>query len=96
MATLKNVEEQIFAKEGFRVKLLPFEGKARALPAYEFEYMARSTWTVSEWQSARMQQYVALLRGVDILRADGERAKMTARLGKLRDGYFDAFCGGEG
>ncbi|MBV8491208.1 MAG: hypothetical protein JO199_11830 [Candidatus Eremiobacteraeota bacterium] len=92
MATIKTIEEQIFSKEGFRVKLLPFEGKAKSLPAYDYEYMASNRWTVADWQAQRMARYIAEIRAVEVYRGDGERAKTTLKLARLRDSYFDAFC----
>jgi hypothetical protein len=94
MATIKQVEDAIFKREGFRVKLTPLGLKA-ALPPYEHEYMCSNRWTVSEWQSVRLAPYVSLLRSAEVLRGDGKRSTTTMRLGNLRDTYFNAFCGDE-
>jgi hypothetical protein len=91
MATIKQVEEAIFNREGFRVTLTPL-GARTALPAYQHEYMCSNRWTVSEWQSVRLAPYVAYLRSAEVFRGDGKRSTTTMRLGALRDTYFKAFC----
>ena len=97
MPTLKQVEDQIFAREGFRVKLTPLDAKnnAKGLPAYDYEYMASNKWKVSEWQTVRLARYVPFARGVEVYRGDEKRAKPDMRLGNLRDTYFNAFCSDE-
>lgn len=95
MPSIKQVEQQIFEKEGFRVKLTALDPKTKSLPAYDYEYMAPNKWTLNDWQAARMARYIPFARSVEVFRGNGERAKTTARLGALRDGYFAEFCAGE-
>ena len=95
MASLKQVEQQIFAREGFRVELAPLDPKAKSFPPYEFAVMATNKWRVSDWKTQRLAQYVTLLRGVTVLRGDGKPVKTDLRIGHLRDTYFDAEYGSE-
>ena len=95
MATLQQVEEAIFQTEGFRVKLVPFEGVKGPLPAYDHTYMAPNKWKLSEWQSVRLAPYVPYIRSIEVLRGDEQRAKPDVRLGNLRDTYFAQFCSDE-
>ena len=74
MATRKQVEDAIFAREGFRVELEPFEGKKSPLPAYEFTAMAPQRWRISEWKNERLQPYRLLIKAVVVYRGDGTRA----------------------
>lgn len=93
MATRKQVEDAIFAREGFRVELEPFEGKKSPLPAYEFTAMAPQRWRISEWKNERLQPYRLLIKAVVVYRGDGTRAARDIQLGNLRDTYFEAECG---
>ncbi|MGZ3562429.1 MAG: hypothetical protein ACXVAS_11340 [Vulcanimicrobiaceae bacterium] len=94
MPNLKQVEEQIFAREGFRVRLTPLDEKAKpkSLPAYDYGYMASNKWKLSEWQMVRLARYIPFARSIEVYRGDGQRVKSDMRLGNLRDTYFDAFC----
>jgi hypothetical protein len=93
MATLRALEQQIFAKEGFRVALVPLDPKAKAFPAYEYSVMASNKWRISDWKTVRLAPYVTLLRGVSVYRGSGQEVRMDMRLGNLRDTYFDAEYG---
>ncbi|MDQ2866325.1 MAG: hypothetical protein M3R51_08870 [Candidatus Eremiobacteraeota bacterium] len=95
MATIKELEEAIFEREGFRVRIEPLEKKAKALPAYAFAYMAYSKWKISQWQTVRLAKYIPYLRSITVLRPDGKRAASGLQLGNLRDAYFKAFCADE-
>jgi hypothetical protein len=95
MPSIKQVEQQIFAKEGFRVTLTALDPKTKSLPAYDYEYMASNRWTLNDWQASRMARYVPYARSVEVFRGTGERAKTTTRLSALRDTYFAAFCAEE-
>ena len=93
MASIKHVEDQIFAKEGFRVKLTPLvDKKSISLPEYDYEYMASNKWKLTDWRMVRMQRYIPFVKGVDVFRGDGSKTASDMRLGNLRDTYFAAFC----
>lgn len=93
MATLKQLEEQIFQKEGFRVRFTPLNEKTKTYPAYEFEVMASNKWKLSDWRMERLEAYVPLMRSVEVFRGDGKLSKTDMRLGNLRDTYFEAAYG---
>jgi hypothetical protein len=93
MASLKHIEDAIFEKEGFRVKLTPLDGKkASALPPYDYQYMASNKWKLTDWRMVRMARYIPFLRSVDVFRGDGTKTVSDMRLGNLRDTYFAEFC----
>ncbi len=90
MATLEQIERQIFDREGFRVRLVPFANATR-FASYAFPVMASNAWRVSEWKTGRLAGYLAQIRSIDVLRGDGTRIRTDLRLGALRDSYFDAY-----
>ncbi len=93
MASIKQVEDAIFEKEGFRVKLTPLDGKKSvALPPYDYEYMALNKWKLTDWRMVRMARYIPFLKSMDIFRGDGTKTISDMRLGNLRDTYFNHFC----
>jgi hypothetical protein len=91
--TLAQVEEQILAVEGFRVRFEPLSPKTKSIPSYDFTTMAPQRWKISDWKNARLKAYVALLRGVTIARGDGTAVKGDLQLGSLRDSYYAAHYG---
>jgi hypothetical protein len=93
MPSLKQIEQQVFAREGFRVSLEPLDPKTKSYPAYEYSVMASNKWRISDWKTVRMAPYIALLRGLVAYRGDGKAVKTDMRLGNLRDTYFDAEYG---
>jgi len=93
VASLHDVETAIFEKEGFRVRLVPFEGRKAALPPYRFDYMASNKWKISDWKNARLAAYVPFIKTIEVFRGDGSTVKSDLRLGNLRDSYFDAYYG---
>ena len=95
MATIKQIEDAIFAREGFRVRIEPLEGKPKSLPAYDFPYMAYNKWKLTQWQTVRMARYVPFLRSVIVLRPDGRRTVSDMQIGNLRDAYFKDLCAEE-
>lgn len=95
MATKKQVEDAIFAREGFRVELELLEGKKGVLPAYAFTVMAPQRWKVSDWKNERLAPYRMLVKNAIVLRGDGTHAK-DLQLGKLRDTYYEAEYGTAG
>ena len=93
MASLKQIEDAIFAKEGFRVKFTALDGKKSvALPPYDYEYMASNKWKLTDWRMVRLERYIPFLKSVDIFRGDGSKTTTDMRLGNLRDTYFNEFC----
>ena len=92
MATIKQVEEAIFNREGFRVKLTPLNAKSGSLPPYDYEYMAFNKWKLTDWRMSRMARYIPYLRSLEVFRGDGSRTVSDMRLDNLRDSYFKAFC----
>ncbi|HEV7178602.1 MAG TPA: hypothetical protein VGN11_01925 [Candidatus Baltobacteraceae bacterium] len=95
MATIKQVEDAIFNREGFRVKLTALSAKTGSLPPYDYEYMASNKWKLTDWRMSRLARYVPYLRSLEVFRGDGSRTVSDMRLGNLRDTYFNAFCGDE-
>lgn len=92
MASIKQVEDAIFNREGFRVKLTPLNEKTGSLPAYDYEYMCSNKWKLTEWRMSRLARYIPYLRSADILRPDGSRTVSDLRIGNLRDAYFNECC----
>ncbi|MBC5802358.1 MAG: hypothetical protein GIX03_05020 [Candidatus Eremiobacteraeota bacterium] len=93
MATIAQVERQIFEREGFRVRLAPLNEKVKAIPPYEFSAMAPQRWRVSDWKTYRLTRYITVLRGVTVLRGDGSDVGRDMQLGNLRDTYYEADYG---
>ena len=91
MATKKQVEDAIFALEGFRVELELLEAK-KSLPAYDYTVMAPQRWKISRWKNERLAGYRALVKSAAVLRGDGTHAK-DIQLGNLRDTYYEAQYG---
>jgi hypothetical protein len=87
--TVAQVEEQIVACEGFRVRLTPLGPKVKTLPSYDFLVMAPQRWKVSDWKSVRLAAYVTLLRDATVLRPDGLPLRRDLQLGNLRDTYYE-------
>jgi hypothetical protein len=88
MATLKDLERQIFAREGFRVILTPLDPKSKSFPAYDYSAMAPQRWKLSDWKMKRLAAYQSVLRRADALQPDGDTVKRDLQLGNLRDAYF--------
>ncbi|HZT11381.1 MAG TPA: hypothetical protein VFA29_01125 [Candidatus Baltobacteraceae bacterium] len=93
MATKKQIEDAIFALEGFRVELELLEGKKAALPAYEWRVMAPQRWRISDWKNARLEPYRLLVKNAKVLRGDGSAVPRDLQLGNLRDTYYEAEYG---
>lgn len=93
MATKKQVEDQIFAKEGFHVVFHLIDAKNKTLPDYKWEYMASNKWKISDWKNERLKAYVLLVKSVDIYKGDDTIVKSDVKLGNLRDSYFEANYG---
>jgi len=90
--TKKQLEETIFALEGFRVEFDLFDPK-QALPEYEWRVMAPQRWKISDWKNERLGGYRTLAKGLTVFRGDGSPVPRDMQLGNLRDGYFEAEYG---
>ena len=75
MPSLAQVEEQIFVVEGFRVKLTPLLAKTKSFPSYDYTVMAPQRWRVSDWKTARLGAYLALVKAAQLERGDGTPVK---------------------
>ncbi len=93
MPTIGQVEEQIYACEGFRVRLTPLKAAGKALPSYDFLVMAPQRWRISDWKTLRLRSYIAWVRDVAVLRGDATPVKTDIQLGHLRDTYYQAKYG---
>lgn len=93
MASKKQVEEAIFAREGFRVALDLLDAKKGTLPPYEFSVMAPQRWKISDWKNARLEAYRLLVKGATVYRGDGSPVPRDMQLGNLRDTYYEAEYG---
>jgi hypothetical protein len=93
MPTKKQVEEQIFQREGFQVELEPFDAKKASLPPYDWSVMAPQRWHISDWKNARLEPYRLLIKGAKVFRGDGTPVARDMQLGNLRDTYYEAEYG---
>ena len=91
--TVTQLQEQIFAREGFRVSFERLGAADAELPPYDYPVMAPQAWTVSDWRRVRLAPYVLLFRGVTVYRGDDTPLKNDVRLGHLRDTYYQAEYG---
>ena len=93
-SSVTELQDAIFAREGFRVEFAPLEGRTPAsLPPYEFNEMAPQRWKISDWQRVRLAAYVPFFSGVKVYRGDGKPVARDMQLGNLRDGYYEAAHG---
>src|ERR1700722_14070054 len=88
MPTIAQVEEQILACEGFRVRITPLVAKTKSFPSYDFIAMAPQRWRVSDWKNVRLVAYLTLLRDATVLDGKGAPLKRDAQLGNVRDSYY--------
>ena len=93
MASKKQVEDQIFAKEGFYVRLHLLDGAPKQLPEYRYDFMASNKWKLSDWKNERLKPYWTLVKSVDVYKGDDTVVKTDMKLGNLRDSYFEANYG---
>jgi hypothetical protein len=93
MPTIAQIEEQILACEGFRVRLTPLAAKTKSFPSYDFIAMAPQRWRASDWKNIRLAAYVTLLREATVLDGKGAPLKRDAQLGNVRDSYYAAKYG---
>ncbi len=93
MATLERVEAQIARLEGFKVAFVTQDGRnlrgdRARIPGYSghFGNRASARMTVDAWKKGRFH-YVYPGFAVEVLLADGTRARGNMRLGTVRDSY---------
>lgn len=86
MPSLKNIEGSIRALEGFAVAIQPAAAARRNLPDYDYGRAARAAFTVADWKRVRFEQLYPDL-DVDVLRADGRKARPAMTLERLRAEY---------
>lgn len=91
--TVTQLQEQIFAREGFRVSFERLGRSDDPLPPYDYPVMAPTAWKVSDWQRVRLAPYVLLFRGVTVYRGDDKPIARDVKLGHLRDSYYEAVYG---
>jgi hypothetical protein len=86
VASIKNIERDIRALEGFAVVIKSDGTNRRNLPEYDYGRAARAPFTVADWKRRRIEpNYPGL--DVDVLRADGRRATASTTLAKIRSDY---------
>ena len=91
--TITELQEQIFAREGFRVSFERLGASDEPLPPYAYPVMAPNGWKVSDWQRVRLAAYIASFRGVTVYRGDQKPIGRDLQLGHLRDSYYEAEYG---
>jgi hypothetical protein len=93
LSTPVQLEEQIYACEGFQVRLTPLNVADKKLPSYDFLVMSPQKWRISDWKTLRLRAYVPFIREIAVLRGDGSVVKSDIQLGTLRDTYYQAKYG---
>jgi hypothetical protein len=88
VASIKNIERDIRALEGFTVVIHSDGTNRRNLPDYDYDRAARAPFTVADWKRRRIEPNYPDL-AVDVLRADGRRATSSTTLEKIRADYDD-------
>jgi hypothetical protein len=86
VASIKNIERDIRALEGFTVVIHSDGTNRRNLPDYDYDRAARAPFTVADWKRRRIEPNYPDL-AVDVLRADGRRASSSTTLEKIRADY---------
>ena len=87
MASVKQVQEQIYDREAFRVEIRDREGQPRPrLADYDFERAARGAFSVEEWKAKRFHVLYPEC-DVSMLRGDGRSATNRMTLARLRSEY---------
>ena len=94
MPTVRQVERQIKAQEGFDVRFLHLDGRdvrgdLDRIPAYRGRYqrMAFNAASVTDWIENRFRPHYPGF-GVAVLKADGSTAHGNYRLSTVRDSYL--------
>jgi hypothetical protein len=88
VASVKNIERDIRALEGFAVAIRTNGATRRNLPEYDYSRAARAAFTVADWKRARFEGNYPDV-DIDVLRADGRVAIGAMTLARLRSEYED-------
>ena len=90
MVTVREVEDEIFTVEGFKVRICRDGKKVRSdhggLEQYRFSKAGYGTWTVSDWKENRFFKYYTEF-DIEVLTSNGSCAHGNRNLAKLRAGY---------
>lgn len=86
VASVKNIEREIRALEGFEVAIRTNGTNLRKLPEYDYGRAARAAFTVLDWKRARFESNYPDI-DVDVLRPDGRVATPKTVLSRLRAEY---------
>jgi hypothetical protein len=93
MASVNELQKEIFEKEGFRVTFERLDGAKGAIPSYDYTVMAPNGWRLSDWKRVRLAPYVTQFKGIIVYRGDGSPQRTDVKLGRLRDTYYEAEYG---
>lgn len=85
VASIKNIERDIRALEGFSVVIHAGTNR-RNLPDYDYDRAARAPFTVADWKRRRIEPNYPDF-DVEVLRADGRRATASTTLARIRADY---------
>ena len=93
MPRVMMVEKQAWDVEGFAIRILHLDGRdvrgdRTGLPSYPFQSPAKNDLSVEQWKEQRFRQTYPGFR-VEVLDCDGNSAHGNARLGTVRDSYYD-------
>ncbi len=91
--SITQLQDAIFAREGFRVSFERFGASEVEPRPYDYAVMAPNGWKVSDWKRLRLAPYVTIFRGVTVYRGDGAPIARDVKLGHLRDTYYAAEYG---
>jgi len=86
VASVKNIERDIRALEGFDVVIRSNGTNLRKLPDYDYGRAARAAFTVDDWKRSRFERNYPDI-AVDVLRPDGRVATPKTVLARLRAEY---------
>jgi len=93
MPTIKQVEKQIFRREGFNVQFRhkqtrkDVSGKLAGIPRYPYARMAKNRWSVNRWKQHRFSQTYPGF-DVRVLKHDRHVAHGRTLLSTVRDTYL--------
>jgi len=91
MTTVRRVENQIWKREGFKVKILHGRGyrdvrsDKHGMPSYPFQRRAKNDMRVGAWQKRFRMKYPGL--SIEVIKSDRRRADGPMNIGTVRDGY---------
>lgn len=86
--SIRQLQQQIFDCEGFRVSFERLGASRDELAPYGFAVMAPQSWKVSDWKRKRLGAYLLAFSGVTVYAGDDTPIKSDVKLGRLRDTYY--------